>query len=121
MAAPSDARHNIAPITFSGDAVAAWGTLKTALIGMPNLTVVEDSAGYMHIEQQTSFCGFVDDTEFLLDAAGSVINVRSASRVGRTDFGANRKRVEEVRARFARWHGGSSGSGELATAKLVSN
>ena len=39
MAAPSDAEHSIAPITFSGDAATAWGALKTALIGMPRLTV----------------------------------------------------------------------------------
>ena len=42
----------------------------------------------------------VDDVEFSLDAGAGLINVRSASRVGYSDFGVNRKRVERIRAAF---------------------
>jgi uncharacterized protein (DUF1499 family) len=48
----------------------------------------------------TRWLKFVDDTEFWLSPAESVIHVRSASRVGRKDFGVNRARVEAIRARF---------------------
>jgi uncharacterized protein (DUF1499 family) len=42
--------------------------------------------------------GFVDDVEFLADRASGVVHVRSASRLGRRDFGVNRARIEELRA-----------------------
>ena len=44
---------------------------------------------------------FVDDVEFWVDPAAGVVQVRSASRVGRKDFGVNRARIENVRARLA--------------------
>jgi len=44
---------------------------------------------------------FVDDLEFWFDADSGVIQVRSASRVGRSDFGLNRRRIEDLRARLA--------------------
>jgi uncharacterized protein (DUF1499 family) len=40
---------------------------------------------------------FVDDVEFLFDDTNKKIHVRSASRVGYSDMGVNRKRVEELR------------------------
>ncbi|MFK7778444.1 MAG: DUF1499 domain-containing protein, partial [Gimesia sp.] len=40
---------------------------------------------------------FVDDVEFLIDSGQNMIQVRSASRVGHSDFGANRKRIESIR------------------------
>ena len=43
---------------------------------------------------------FVDDTEFWYDPAAQVVQVRSASRVGRRDFGVNRARVESIRAQL---------------------
>jgi uncharacterized protein (DUF1499 family) len=43
---------------------------------------------------------FVDDVEFLLDEGKSVIHVRSASRVGHSDLGVNRKRIEAIRQRW---------------------
>jgi uncharacterized protein (DUF1499 family) len=45
--------------------------------------------------------GYVDDVEFSLDPAASVIHVRSASRLGESDLGANRKRIEAIRVAFA--------------------
>jgi uncharacterized protein (DUF1499 family) len=45
--------------------------------------------------------GFVDDMEFRMDEAAGRIDVRSASRTGYYDFGVNRRRVEEIRARIS--------------------
>jgi len=42
----------------------------------------------------------MDDVEFLLDDGTKTIHIRSASRVGYSDLGVNRKRVEAIRARF---------------------
>jgi uncharacterized protein (DUF1499 family) len=78
----------------------AWAGLLDALAVTPGVTVVQQSSGYLHAEAQTRWLRFVDDLEFYLPPDGQAIEVRSASRLGREDFGANRQRVEAIRARF---------------------
>lgn len=70
--------------------------VRRALEAMPRSTVVKQEANYLYAEFRSRLLGFVDDVEFLFD--GSAIQVRSASRLGRRDFGVNRRRVEELRA-----------------------
>ena len=48
---------------------------------------------------------FVDDSEFLLDRERLVIQVRSASRLGYSDLGKNRSRIEEIREQFNKAEG----------------
>jgi uncharacterized protein (DUF1499 family) len=62
--------------------------------------VVARTESYLHAEFTSLFFRFVDDVEFLVDDAAKVIHVRSASRLGRSDLGVNRKRVERIRARW---------------------
>jgi uncharacterized protein (DUF1499 family) len=69
---------------------------------MKGARIAEEKAGYLRAEFRSSLFGFVDDLELLLDKAAKRIDVRSASRTGYFDFGVNRRRVEEIRKRFAR-------------------
>ena len=62
---------------------------------MPGATVIEEKPNYLYAEFRTKLLGFVDDVEFLL--GDGVIHVRSASRLGRRDFGVNRRRIESLR------------------------
>lgn len=55
---------------------------------------VERQPGYWHIECTSLICRFVDDLEVWLDTDSQLVHVRSASRVGYSDMGVNRKRVE---------------------------
>ena len=96
----ADAGHYIAPLSVKGDAQAAWAKLKTVIAGAPRVVVVTDTPGYLYAEFSTPTMGFTDDVEFALDAAAGVIHMRSASRLGIRDFGVNRKRLEDIRARF---------------------
>jgi uncharacterized protein (DUF1499 family) len=64
---------------------------------MPRTRIRRDESGYLHAECQSRLFRFTDDLELRLDAARGVIHVRSASRVGHSDLGANRKRVEALR------------------------
>ncbi|MFT6766081.1 MAG: hypothetical protein ACJA1Y_000108, partial [Burkholderiaceae bacterium] len=48
----------------------------------------------------TKLLGFVDDLEFWFNPQAQVIELRSASRLGREDFGTNRKRIEAIRAAY---------------------
>lgn len=93
-----DERHRIAPLTFSGDPDAAFAHLKQVLSGRSDTTIVEDSSDYLRVELRTML--FVDDGEFLLDRTKKVIHVRSASRLGYSDLGKNRSRLEEIRSYY---------------------
>ncbi len=62
------------------------------------ITIEEE--GYMAATFTSTFFGFVDDLECRIDKTNHTIHLRSASRVGRSDFGANRKRVERISTLF---------------------
>jgi len=100
QADPADAEHYIAPIPFKGDAAAAMAAVRKAVEGMQDTTIVRAQGGYLYAEFRTKLMRFVDDVEFYYDDKAGQIHVRSASRLGRRDFGVNRARVESLRARI---------------------
>ncbi len=70
-----------------------------AIVGtFPRATVVRQTDDYLHAEFTSALFRFVDDVEFYFDRDTNQLHVRSASRVGRSDLGANRRRVEAIRA-----------------------
>jgi len=95
-----DESHAIAPLAFDQSAQDTMETLRKIVEGMPGATVISQSETYLYAEFRSQIFGFVDDVEFLVDPAENVIHVRSASRVGRSDLGVNRKRVEQIREAF---------------------
>lgn len=97
----ADAQHYIEPLRYGGDATRAWAALRRVIDGMPRIKVIASDANYLYAEFSSSLMGYVDDTEFYLDEKAGVIHVRSASRLGRSDFGVNRERIETIRAKFA--------------------
>lgn len=100
QADPADGEHYIAPIAFKGDTAAAMAAVRKAVEGMRDATVVRAEGGYLYAEYRTKLMRFVDDVEFVYDGKAGLIHVRSASRLGRRDFGVNRARVESLRARI---------------------
>ncbi|MCA3033941.1 MAG: DUF1499 domain-containing protein [Rhodocyclaceae bacterium] len=95
-----DDKHYIEPLKFDGAAEVAWTRLNEIVSGQKGATVVSTNAGYTYAEFKTPLMGYIDDVEFALDAGASVIHVRSASRLGESDLGLNRKRVEAIRTAF---------------------
>ena len=91
----------IAPLALRGDGPATIARLQALLQGQPGVTIVDHRDDYLYVRCETRLMKFVDDVEFWYDAGSGVIQVRSASRVGRSDFGLNRRRIEELRARLA--------------------
>ncbi len=67
---------------------------------MKRARIITAQKGYIHAEFTSFLFRFVDDVEFVLDEGSKTIHVRSASRVGYSDLGVNRKRVEAIRSRF---------------------
>ncbi|MEP6607613.1 MAG: DUF1499 domain-containing protein [Burkholderiaceae bacterium] len=89
----------IAPLAFKQDSALAMNRLREVLAAWPGARIIENNPDYLSVQFETRWLRFVDDAEFLLDPAARVIHVRSASRLGRKDFGANRARIEAIRKR----------------------
>jgi uncharacterized protein (DUF1499 family) len=98
QADPVDVVHYIAPIPFKGAPVEAMAAVRQAVESMPRAIVVRHEPDYLYARFRSRLLGFVDDVEFAYDARAGVIQVRSASRIGRGDLGVNRARLEAIRA-----------------------
>ena len=100
-AAGRDAGHAIAPLTYTGTRERAMEALVKIIEATPRTRIVSRSQDYIYAEYQSALMGFVDDVEFWFEPGAKTIQVRSASRLGYSDFGVNRARVEDIRRRFA--------------------
>lgn len=98
----ADAEHYIAPIPFKGDAAQAMAAARKAVEGMQGASVIRQDGAYLYAEFRTPIMRFVDDLELFFDEKAGLLHVRSASRLGRRDFGVNRARVDAIRARIER-------------------
>jgi uncharacterized protein (DUF1499 family) len=92
----------IAPFTFSGDGQQAMQVLAGVLAGMTDTRVVKQEADYIYAQSTTALMRYTDDLEFWLDSTNNVIQVRSASRLGKKDLGKNRERMESIRELFGK-------------------
>ncbi len=90
----------IAALPGSGGASAAMARVRAVVERSPGATVIEQRDDYLYAQFETPALRFVDDVEFWYDPAAQAIAVRSASRIGRKDFGVNRSRVEAIRAQL---------------------
>ncbi|MEA5476986.1 DUF1499 domain-containing protein [Pseudanabaena galeata UHCC 0370] len=97
----TDAEHKIAPLTYTGDPAKALADLKTVIENMPRTKIITAEGNYIYAEFTSAFMGYVDDVEFYLNTDKSLIEVRSASRLGKSDLGVNRDRVEAIRTQMA--------------------
>lgn len=96
-----DAEHFVEPLRFDGPPDVAWRALRRALLSQPRIRIERDTGAYLHAEARSRLFRFVDDVQMLLVAGERLIHMRSASRVGHSDLGVNRKRLERLRADFA--------------------
>lgn len=92
---------NIAPLRYRGDGLVAMSRLAAVLRTMKHVRIVAEQPDYIRAEIETRWLRFTDDAEFWLDPSAGVIQLRSASRLGRRDLGANRRHLETIRAQFA--------------------
>lgn len=93
-----DAEHRVAPLVLDASATEAWRVARETVAQMPRTHIVSESADYLYAECTSAVMGFVDDLELNLRAGDGQIAIRSASRLGTSDFGVNRQRVEDLRA-----------------------
>jgi uncharacterized protein (DUF1499 family) len=92
-----DEGHAIAPFRYQKNRAQTREALKTIIRSLPRTKLVEEDETYLHYEFTSLLLRFVDDVEFLFDDEAKTIHFRSASRTGRSDFGVNRRRMEDIR------------------------
>tara|TARA_R110000850_G_scaffold22504_35_gene66707 strand:- start:297 stop:785 length:489 start_codon:yes stop_codon:yes gene_type:complete len=92
--------RSVPPLRFDDNPDEAWHRLQEVLSQLPKTEVISSDSHYLYAQCRTPLFGFVDDLELLLNRDEKFIHVRSGSRVGRSDFGANHKRIDNLRAAF---------------------
>ncbi|HZP12799.1 MAG TPA: DUF1499 domain-containing protein [Nevskiaceae bacterium] len=100
-----DPDHHVNPLIFRGSVAQARAHLVAALKSLPRTEIVAEEPRYLRAESRSTLMRFVDDVQCVIQpaamGAGGVIELRSSSRVGYYDFGANRERIESLRKAFA--------------------
>jgi len=91
-----DSKHTIDPLPY-----VSITQIKKVVENMERTTIIEENDHYLYAEFKTKLMGFVDDVEFYKDDSNQVVHIRSASRLGQSDLGVNRKRVETIRQELA--------------------
>lgn len=96
----SSGEHQIAAFPYRGDRASTEAALRRALGSLERSHVLQGHGDYWHVQSVSALFRFIDDVEFRFDDAAQLVQVRSASRVGYSDLGVNRKRIEHLRERY---------------------
>ncbi len=94
----TEPEHAIEPLVYSTSKEEALADLKEIISQTKRARITEEKDGYIRAEYTSAIWRFVDDVEFFFDESAHVIQVRSASRLGKSDFGVNRKRMKAIAA-----------------------
>lgn len=95
-----DPSHFVEPLSYPDSTNEARARLLKVIESMPRTQIISNTEHYIHTEWTSLIFRFVDDVEFLFDYKKKLIHVRSASRIGYSDLGMNRKRIEALRQQF---------------------
>jgi uncharacterized protein (DUF1499 family) len=95
-----DVQHRIAPLAYRTTAAQAMAALVDIVQATPRTHIVTRSADYLYVEYESAWLGFVDDVELYFEPGARLVQVRSASRLGFSDFGVNRARIEDLRRKL---------------------
>jgi uncharacterized protein (DUF1499 family) len=96
----TDPAKRMPALGFAGEVEPVRGAILDVLGETPRARVVEAEADYIHAEFTTLLLRFVDDVEFAIDPSAKRVDFRSASRVGHSDLGTNRRRMEDLTRRL---------------------
>ena len=74
--------------------------LKNSALLLPRSLLVKETSHFLQVEFRSHFLGFIDDVEIIVDDSEKKIHFRSASRLGFSDFGVNRRRIKAIKQNF---------------------
>ncbi len=94
--ATEDAEHSVTPLLFSADSMEVMKRVRLAVKSQDRARIITENENYLYAEFESLVFRFVDDVEFYFDSQTGTLHVRSASRIGESDLGVNRERVELI-------------------------
>lgn len=92
-------RHHVEPLRY-GKFETAKAKLLDILKSFKRIRIASEHENYIRIEFASFIFRFIDDVEFYFDDKEKLIHLKSASRIGYSDLGANRRRIEKIRRKF---------------------
>lgn len=96
----TSASHKINSLPYNSSPEEAIQQIKKIILALSGTKLIEEKDQYLHFEFKSFVFRFIDDVEIVVDDSAKVIHLRSASRVGYSDFGANRRRIEKIKNKF---------------------
>jgi uncharacterized protein (DUF1499 family) len=101
QADPLDKQHFIPPIRYETTKTEARQKIIKALQNIGGKTkIITQKPDYIHAENRSPTMGYIDDIEIYFEEHSKKIHIRSASRLGYSDFGMNRKRIQQIQSHF---------------------
>ncbi len=92
--------HKIEPFQYSGTLSEAKEKVEEIINSLKRSKIITNKEDYIHVVFRTAIFRFIDDVEFLFDDSEKVIHFRSRARLGYSDMGVNRKRMENIREMY---------------------
>ena len=96
----TDEKHKMSPLSYNTSLEEAKSKILKIINSLKRTRIITDTNNYMHIEFRTAVFRFVDDVEFYFDDSDKIIHFRSAARLGYSDMGVNKKRMENITKLF---------------------
>ncbi|MGY6274149.1 DUF1499 domain-containing protein [Methylomonas sp. MgM2] len=99
----ADDEHFIEPLHYGGTRQEARNRLLQIIKSEKRTRILAFNEDYIRAEFTSAVFRFVDDVEFYLpekQTEQALVQIRSASRIGYSDLGTNRERIERIRGKF---------------------
>lgn len=93
---PKDEEHYLAGLPYKKTTAEAMAVLKERILNHPRTAIIKEEKNYIYSEFTTLIMRYVDDVEFYFDENSKTLHFRSASRLGKSDLGLNRKRINTL-------------------------
>ncbi|MDJ0716587.1 MAG: DUF1499 domain-containing protein [Prochloraceae cyanobacterium] len=96
-----DTDHSIDPLKYDfSSPTEAIANLDRILKDLPRVDIISETDNYLYAQVTSRWMGFVDDLEFYVNKDAGIIEVRSSARLGESDLGVNRQRIENIRTQL---------------------
>jgi len=92
----NDAEHGFPVYKVDGDTKEVWQAVRTAVLQIERSEIIFESSNYLHVEVTSFLMGYVDDVQIYFSAENGDLFFYSASRLGYSDLGVNRKRMSAL-------------------------
>lgn len=87
----------VEPLLFKGTLEESKKNIENIIKEFEGAKIITNEKNYIHVVFSTKIMKYKDDVEFFFDESSKIIEFRSASRIGKSDLGMNRKRYEAIK------------------------